>query len=165
MRWFLLVAAAAVAVAAEVTFLPHLAVAGVRPDVALALALLAALGARRVEPACVAAWTVGFVVDVASGARLGAFSLVYILAGLAAYGLKRVITGETLLGQVLLVGALVLAVNAVEGIAAAAQTRGAEARLVLWQVVGGALYTALVVPVLAVLARPIYARFGRPASR
>lgn len=163
MRWLLLILAALLAVTAELTVFERLSIRGVRPDVGLAFALLAALAAHKLETASLATWIVGLVVDGVSGARMGTFALLFILSGLAAYGLKRVVAGETLVGRVLLIGLLVLIVNAVEGAAAAARSHGIGAGVLLWQAFGTATYTALGVPVLAFVGKPVFARFGKAA--
>lgn len=160
MRWILLVLTGVLAVTAEVTLFERLSVAGVRPDAALAVALLAALAARDTALAGSAAWTVGFLTDFASGGRLGAFALCFLAAGLIAHALRRVIAGDTAIGQIVLISLLALLVNAVDGAGAAMRSPGVGAARIVAHALGTAAYTAVLVPVLALLGRPVWARFG-----
>jgi rod shape-determining protein MreD len=161
MRWVFLVLAGAAAIAAQVTVFDHLAIRGVRPDLALAMALLVALEARRLDPACVASWLMGLMVDLVSGARFGTNSLLFLFAALVAFGLKRIVAGETLVGRFLVVGVIVLGVGAIEGMGGGLGLQGLGINRLAVQVAGTALYTAVLAPPMGWLGRPLLAEFGK----
>jgi rod shape-determining protein MreD len=164
MRWFLLLLAGVTAIAIEVSLFEHLAVGGVRPDVALALALLVALATRRFEWACLATWMIGLLVDLISGARFGTYTLLFLAASMIAYGLKRVISGESWFGQFLLVGGLGLLVNISEGAVVLLQTRGIGFGMLAAHAAGTALYTALLAPILGWICQPLLNYFRNEAT-
>jgi rod shape-determining protein MreD len=164
MRWFMLLLAGMTAIALEVSLFDHLSVSGFRPDVALALALLVSLTARRFEWACLATWLIGLLVDLVSGARFGTYSLLFLLACMAAYGLKRMISGEGGVGQFVLVGAIVLLVHVAEGAVILLQSRGIGIWLMASHAAGTALYTAVLAPILGWVSQPLLAYFKNEAS-
>jgi len=164
MRWILLLVSAVVALLLEVTLFDRLEVGGARPDVSLALALLVALTSRRFDLVCGAAWLTGLTLDLVSGTRPGTFSLQFMIAAMAAYGLKRIVSGDSIPGQVVLVGAIVLTVNLLDGLWVLRQTHGVGTGLVAWHAAATALYTAVLVPFLSWAGKPMYLKFGREAE-
>jgi len=164
MRWILLSVSAVVALLLEVTLFDRMEVGGARPDLALALALLVALTSRRLDLVCGATWLTGLLVDFISGTRFGTYSLQFLIAAMAAYGLKRIVSGDSIPGQVVLVGAIVLAVNLLDGLWVLRETHGVGTGLVAWHAAATALYTAVLVPFLSWAGKPIFLKFGREAE-
>ncbi len=164
MRWILLVAAALTALVLEVTLFDRLVLWGARPHLVLALALLIAATSRRFDLVCTATWVSGLLVDMVSGARFGTFSLLYLVAAMTAFGLKRFVSGDSIPGQIFLVTLLVMAVEGIHGLVATRSIVGVPYELVAWRAGTTAFYTALLVLPVRWMARPVLVKFGREAE-
>mgnify|MGYP000141500476 CR=1 FL=1 len=164
MRWILLIAAALTAIVLEVTLFDRLSIANARPDLPLSMALLIAATSRRFDLVCLATWITGLLVDLLSGARFGTFSILFLLAALTAYGLKQLVSGDAILGQMFLVGLLVLSVDLAHGLIATWSFRDIGVDLVARQAAVTALYSAALVPLLRWMGRPVLLKFGREAE-
>ena len=84
MRWLAFVIVGVVGVVLQTTLSPRLAVAGVRPDWVLVLAVFFALHVRG-RDAIAAAWLLGLGADFQSIERFGLLSLVYALVAVGVY--------------------------------------------------------------------------------
>jgi rod shape-determining protein MreD len=164
MRWFLLILSGIAVLLAEVSLFDYLSIAGVRPNLTLALALLITMTSRRFDLVCLSAWLLGLMVDLLSGARFGVFSLLFLLSAMATYGLKRIVAGDTLVGQTLLIGGVVLVVNLAEGLWMLGTAQEIGVGIVAACAAGTALYTALTVPALGWLGKPVLVKFGKEAE-
>jgi rod shape-determining protein MreD len=164
MRWIILATAAVIALLMEVTLFDRLDLGGGRPDLVLTLALLVALTSRRLDLVSAAAWLSGLLVDFVSGARFGTCSLFFLLAALVAYVMKRIVSGDSLPGQVFLVGTIVLVLNLLEGLWVARGASALTVGLVAWHAAATAAYTVLLVPFLSWAGYPLFRKFGRDAE-
>ena len=112
MRWLRIVIAAFILVLVETTFLPVVAVNGVRPDLAFILVVFLAFYTTPAE-GFVAFWLVGLMKDIFSAGPLGAYALIYAACGYELSGLTQKLFRENPLSQIALALPATMAVNVI----------------------------------------------------
>lgn len=165
MRWLPFLICACLALILQSVVAPRMAIGGVRPDLLLVLVVTLALHVRLPE-AAVSAWLLGAAADMMTLERAGLISLTYLLVAIAVGCLREYVFRYRALTLFLLTfvfAAMVQMGWLVYRHALYDPSRGIMASM-LWDVLGGALYTAVWAPLAhrVILTMPQVLGIPRP---
>ena len=137
--------------AAEVSVLDALRVAGSRVEALVALACLAALFARDTRQGLLTAWLLGLLKDVASSGPLGLHAILFLAAAWIVLLVRHVIFRENAFTQF---AVAFLAAGGIVG-ATALVAGGIPAGMIAGKTLVSALLTGAVLPAIALLIRRV----------
>lgn len=112
MRWSVFIIVAALVIVAQSALAPTVAVAGVRPDWLITMAVFLGLFARR-EDAVIGAWIIGTMADLLTVERFGLMGLSYGLTALVVGGIREFVFRDLLSTQIALTLVLCLIVRTI----------------------------------------------------
>ena len=163
MRWIVFIILTFLVLVLQVTFgafirLRGLVIHGVGPDLLAILGVFVALNARSAADAMLAAWTLGFALDLMAiggpggGTAVGPMALGYVLASAAVYRLRGALLTERILAQVFITfGFCIIAHFAwvtLQSALSLRYTTWADYARMLLQAAALSVYTALLAPLL-----------------
>ena len=155
MRWPAYFILAYVAVGLQIGLGEYVRVHGARPDLVLLAVIFIAVNAPR-DSALLGAFGLGLVQDLVTLSPLGLYALAYSLAGLFAVNSRELLNKGHPLAQFFLALAATLLAAAVVLIHGWIKGPSASAA----ELAGGALYTALLAPVILTLLNQMRKGFG-----
>lgn len=152
MRLLPFVLLAAVTLVLQVTLAPAIALTSAQfaPQLLLISAMFIALWARA-ESAMIGCWTLGLLLDLASGGPMGAFAFSFGLVGLGIVAVRASLFRDHLFSHILLALVFGLLSNTVASLVDAVHSGNWSLNLLLIQPLAVAFYTAMAAPYMMLL--------------